>query len=155
MARPSREDSIYRISIHKNGDYLYASTHPYTERPGGKRKYSILHWGTVDKDMKFTPGPQYIYASHEERSRLMFPDDWDMSLADKLSGKRSQGRPSYDGADLNRFYGDVWLLEQVALRTGIQQDLLRVFEGNAEMVNDILTLAFFPYLTGCLHAGSG
>jgi len=71
-----------------------------------------------------------------------------MSLDDKLSGKRSQGRPAYQGDDVNRFYGDVWLLEQVAFKTGIRQDLLTVFEGNAEMVNDILTLAFFPYLTG-------
>ena len=123
---------------------MYASTHPYTVTPEGKRNYSILHWGTVDKDMKFTPGSQYIYASLEERSKLIFPENWDMSLADK----RSHGRPSYDGADLNRFYGDVWLLEQVALKTGIRQDLLTAFEGNAEMVDDILTLAFVPYLTG-------
>ena len=148
MARPIKEESIYRISIHKNGGYMYASTHPYTLTPEGKRKYAILHWGTVDKNLKFTPGPRYIYASHEERSKLIFPEDWDMSLAQKLSGKRSQGRPSYDGDDLNRFYGDVWLLEQVALKTGIRQDLLSVFEGNTEMVNDILTLSFFPFLTG-------
>jgi hypothetical protein len=148
MARPIKEESIYRISIHKNGGYMYASTHPYTVTPEGKRKYTILHWGTVDKNLKFTPGPRYIYASHEERSKLIFPEDWDMSLAYKLSGKRSQGRPSYDGDDLNRFYGDVWLLEQVALKTGIRQDLLSVFDGNTEMVNDILTLSFFPFLTG-------
>jgi hypothetical protein len=35
-----------------------------------------------------------------------------------------------------------------ALKTGIRQDLLSVFEGNTEMVNDILTLSFFPFLTG-------
>ncbi len=148
MARPTSEDSIYRISIHMNGGYMYASTHPYTVTPEGKRKYSILHWGTVDQNLKFVPGPRYIYASLDERSKLIFPEGWDMSLADKFSGKRGQGRPAYDGDDLNRFYGDVWLLEQVALKTGIRQDLLSVFEGNTEMVNDILTLAFFPYLTG-------
>ena len=131
-----------------NGGYMYASTHPFTVTPEGKRKYSILHWGTVDQNLKFVPGPRYIYASLDERSKLIFPEGWDMSLADKFSGKRGQGRPAYDGDDLNRFYGDVWLLEQVALKTGIRQDLLSVFEGNTEMVNDILTLAFFPYLTG-------
>jgi len=127
---------------------MYASTHSYTMTPEGKRRYSILHWGTVDQNLKFVPGPRYIYASLEERSKLIFPEGWDMSLADKLSGKRSQGRPAYQGDDVNRFYGDVWLLEQVALKTGIRQDLSTIFEGNAEMVNDILTLAFFPYLTG-------
>ena len=129
MARPTREDSINRISIHKNGGYMYASTHPYTMTPEGKRRYSILHWGTVDQNLKFVPGPRYIYASLEERSRLIFPEGWDMSLADKLSGKRSQGRPAYQGDDVNRFYGDIWLLEQVALKTGIRQDLSTVFEG--------------------------
>jgi len=74
MARPIKEESIYRISIHKNGGYMYASTHPYTVTPEGKRKYTILHWGTVDKNLKFTPGPRYIYASHEERSKLIFPE---------------------------------------------------------------------------------
>lgn len=114
----------------------------------GKRKYSILHWGTLDEHRRFTPGKRYIYASPEERSKLIFPDDWDMSLAESLSSKRQQGRPAYEGEDVNRLYGDVWLLEQVALKTGIRKDLLTVFEGNVEMVDSIMTLAFFPYLTG-------
>jgi transposase len=49
-------------------------------------------------------------------------------------------------------YGDVWLLEQVALKTGIRQDLNAVFSGNTELVNDILTLAMYPYLTGHTYA---
>jgi hypothetical protein len=28
MARPIKEESIYRISIHKTGGYMYASSHP-------------------------------------------------------------------------------------------------------------------------------
>jgi hypothetical protein len=44
-------------------------------------------------------------------------------------------------------YGDVWLLEQVSIRTGIRQDLEAVFHGNREIVDDIITLAIFPYLT--------
>ena len=148
MARPTSDDSIYRVSIHKNGGYMYASTHPYTLLPSGKRKYSNLHWGTVDEDLKFHPGKQYLDASHEERSRLLFPEGWDLSDAEKLSGKRNQGRVSYSGDEVNRFYGDVWLLDQVTRKMGLHDDLMAVFHENAEMVDDILTLAYFPYLTG-------
>jgi hypothetical protein len=148
MARPVSECSIYRVSIHKNGGYMYASTHPFTISPDGKRKYSNLHWGTVDEGLKFHPGKQFLYASLEERSRLIFPEGWDLSETEKLSGKRSQGRASYNEEDANRFYGDVWLLDQVARKTGLRKDLLAVFHENAEMVDDILTLAYFPYLTG-------
>jgi hypothetical protein len=38
-------------------------------------------------------------------------------------------------------------LEQIAIKTGIRQDLEVVFDGNYEIVDDILTLAMFPYLT--------
>ena len=70
-----------------------------------------------------------------------------MSEAEKLTGLRKPGRPSCDGNCQNRLYGDAWLLEQVALKTGIRQDLEAVFTGNHEIVDDILTLAMFPYLT--------
>jgi hypothetical protein len=85
-------------------------------------------------------------ASPEERSRLIFPVGWDLSEAEKLN--RQPGRPAYDGEDRNRFYGDIWLLEQVADVTGIRKDLEKVFHGDKDKVDDILTLAFFPYVTG-------
>jgi transposase len=44
-------------------------------------------------------------------------------------------------------YGDIWLLEQVAVKTGVRQDLEAVFDGNIELVDDIMTLAMFPYLS--------
>jgi hypothetical protein len=49
-------------------------------------------------------------------------------------------------------YGDVWLLEQVAIKTGIRKDLEAVFNKNHEMVDDILTLAMFPYLTNSTYS---
>jgi transposase len=70
-----------------------------------------------------------------------------MSEAERLTGLRSPGRPSYAGDCQNRFYGDIWLLEQIAMDTGIRQDLEVVFNRNGEIVDDILTLAMFPYLT--------
>lgn len=148
MARPTREDSIYRVGLHKNGGYVYAATHPYTIDDKGERKYSIHHWGTVTPELKFFPGKRYLYASVEERQRLIFPEDWDLSEIGKLASNRKQGRQPYDGEDVNRFYGDAWLLEQIASKVGLTKDLSVVFGGNMEMVQDVLTLAFFPYLTG-------
>jgi hypothetical protein len=69
----------------------------------------------------FLPGTTYIYASPEERDRLEFPPEWDLREIRKLPDLRRPGRPAYDGDDVNRLYGDVWLLEQGAKATGIRQ----------------------------------
>ena len=148
MSRPTKEESIYKVSIHKNGGYMYAATHPYTVDENGNRKYVYCHWGVVDENNKFIPGKRYLFASLEERERLIFPDDWDMSEAKRLSGAKQPGRPAYTDADKNSFYGDIWLLEQVADKTGLRSDLKQVFENNEEVVNSILTLAYFSVLTG-------
>lgn len=148
MSRTENPESVNRVSLHVVGRYNYASTQPYTIDPvSGKKKYGHVHWGTVDESMCFIPGHKYRYATQEERSKLIFPASWDMSEAERLSDIRKPGRPAYDGEDANRFYGDIWLLEQVAMKTGIRQDLEKVFDGNKEIVDDIMTLAMFPYLT--------
>lgn len=148
MARPTKEDSIYRLSPHKNGDYMYASTHPYTLTDDGRRKYRLQHWGTLTPDLKFIPGKQYLYASTEDRGKLIFPPEWDLSELDKLASNRKAGRVAHEGEDFNRLYGDIWLLERVADMTGLRKDLMSVFDGNAEIVNDILTLSYYPIVTG-------
>ena len=148
MARPVDPNAQYRIKPHVNGSYTYASTQPsYIDPNSGVKKYRYIHWGAVNENRKFIPGAQFYQASPEERAKLVFPKDWDMSEADKLKGLRTAGRPAYDGDDQNRFYGDIWLLEQIAIKTGIQKDLEAVFNENSEIVDDILTLAMFPYLT--------
>lgn len=148
MARLTKVDSIYRMSLHKNGGYMYATTHPYTVTEDGKRKYSCLHWGTVTDELKFIPGKQYLYASPEERAKLIFPEGWDLSEIEILQSNRGQGRPAYECADVNRFYGDVWLIERVADKVGLRTDLMATFHENAEIVNDVLTLAYYSFATG-------
>jgi len=148
MSRPVDPNSQYRVKPHKIGKYKYASTQPPAVDPQtGRKKYRYIHWGTLDGNLRFIPGTPYILATPEERARLIFPKGWNMSLAEKLSGARKPGRPAYEAEDSNRLYGDIWLLEQVAGKTGIRQDLGKVFGGNQEVVDDILTLAIFPYIT--------
>lgn len=145
MGRTSNPSAQYRVSIHLNGGYKYASTQPARIDPEtGDKSYRRVHWGTLDDNLRFIPGKQYIVASPEERRKLIFPEDWDLSEIDKLSGRRKQGRPAIEGQDENRLYGDIWLLEQIAQKTGIRKDLLKVFDGNTEMVDIIMTLAIFP-----------
>jgi hypothetical protein len=148
MGRHSDPNAQYRVKPHVTKGYTYASTQPpYVDANTGKKRYRYVHWGTVNENQKFVPGSAFYLASPEERERLIFPDNWDMSEAEKLTGLRNPGRPEYSGECHNRLYGDVWLLEQVAARTGIRQDLEAVFHGNREIADDIITLAIFPYLT--------
>ena len=148
MSRPVDPNAQYRVKPHVNGGYTYASTQPsYVDPDTGKKKYRHVHWGSIDENLKFTPNAQFLLATPEERARLIFPESWDMSEAKKLAGLRKPGRPAYDGEDKNRLYGDIWLLEKVAEKTGIRQDLEEVFGGNSEIVDDIMTLAMFPYIT--------
>jgi len=148
MPKPVDPNAQYRVKPHITKGYTYASTQPpYVDPNTGKKKYKYIHWGTVDENLLFVPGSAFYMASPKERVRLIFPEDWDMREAEKLMGLRKPGRPAYDGDCQNRLYGDIWLLEQVAMKTGIRQDLEAVFDENREIVDDILTLAMFPYLT--------
>lgn len=144
MGRPVDPLSQYRVKPHVINGYTYASTQPpCIDAQTGKKKYHYIHWGTLDNDQRFIPGIAYIQASPAERAKLIFPESWDMQEANKLSGAKKAGRPACETEDANRFYGDIWLMEQVATKTGIRQDLERVFDGNKEVVDDIMTLAYF------------
>ena len=91
--RPVNPDTIYRVGIHRNGGHVYATTQPFTIGKDGKKRYRHRHWGTVDEKagMKFVPGTEYLLASPAERSRLIFPEGWDLSELKKIPG--SAGPP--------------------------------------------------------------
>lgn len=147
MARPVNPNSRYTVKPHVTHGHIYASTQPAEIDPEtGKKVYKYIHWGKVI-DNVFLPGANYVQASLEERRSLVFPSEWDISAIETLSGMRQRGRPEYDDEDLNRLYGDVWLLDRIAEQTGVRKDLLQVFGNNQEVVDAILTLAYFPYLT--------
>jgi hypothetical protein len=96
--------------------------------------------------MKFNPSSNFYLASPDERSQLIFPQGWDISNVSKHTEDiNAINFPSNEYQ--NRLYGDIWLLEQIAKKTGIRQDLETVFKGNCEFVDDLLTLAMYPYIT--------
>jgi transposase len=149
MGRPVDPLTPRRVKPHVVGAYIYASTQPsFVDSETGKSISRHVHWGKVEDGVRFIPGENFYLASPEERANLIFPENWDLSEAEKLTGLRHAGRPVCDHQCRNSLYGDIWLLEQVAIKTGIRQDLNSVFMGNSELVDDLLTLAMFPYLTG-------
>ena len=148
MSRPINAETANKVTLHINGGYRYASTRPrVVNEATGKNTNKSIHWGTVTEEMRFIPNRRYIYASPEERAKLVFPEDWDLSEIKKLSTNRGPGRPPSDEDDKNRLYGATWLLDRIADTTGIRQDLEEVFDGNKDMVDDIMTLSMFPYIT--------
>lgn len=118
----------------------------FTVGEDGKKRYTYKHWGTLEDGDRFHPGTNYFHASVAERDRLIFPVAWDMSEVTELSSTRRRGRVSYQDEDVDRQYGATWLLDKVAEATGVKDDLLKVLGGNHEMVNDVLTLAYFPFI---------
>ena len=142
MSRPVDPKAQYQVKAHKTKGYMYASTQPsYIDPQTGKKKYRYIHWGILENDCKFIPNSTYRAATAEEKESLIFPDGWDLSEVKRL-------QELFTFAEYhNRLYGDIWLLEQVASKTGIRQDLEVVFAGNINIVDDIMTLAMFPYLT--------
>lgn len=152
MARPIDIETSYRIKIHKNNGYLYASTQPIVSAPSstsGRKKHKRIHWGTLDSNMKFHPNNNYIMASPEERAKLIFPEDWDMSEANSLPSDRKAGRPvSSQKEEQNLLYGDMWLLEKAAEKTGLKDDLSKTFNGNKEIADAILSMAMYQVSNG-------
>ena len=139
-------DTAYKIIIHTNGGHRYAATKQFTMNEDGKKSYSYKHWGTLDDANKFHPSSNYFYASPADRRKLIFPSDWDLSDATGLTEKKPRGRVAYEADDVDRQYGTTWFLDHVSDVTGVREDLLKVFGGNEEMVDDILTMAYFPFI---------
>ena len=146
LGRPVNKDARNKVIVHTIGNHRYASTKVYTVDADGKKRYAYKHWGTLVDGDRFHPGTNYFYAPVAERDKLVFPSTWDMSEVSELSGARRRGRVSYQEEYIDRQYGATWLLDKVAEATGVKDDLLEVLDGDHEMVNDVLTMAYFPFV---------
>nr|MCR5258153.1 hypothetical protein [Desulfovibrio sp.] len=147
MGRHPDPLSSYRVSIHKIGKYLYASTQPirFNEEKGKNEHYRI-HWGVVSKDNKFIPNDTYLNASVEIREKLIFPENLDLSEIENIENKKYSNDDKIKKILLsaqNSLYGDVWLLDKIAEITCIKQDLLKIFKDDVKIEKDIMTLAYF------------
>lgn len=191
MSRKIAPNTRYRMRIHKDRNYTYASIQETTINPKSGRKYPrTKNLGTLDANMVFIPNATFRMMSVEERSKYIFPDGWDISratilnapvqtgdnqtnddsgscpadsqelvlrspdnsdeTADEGAACKAQLLPSDTTLDQynNRLYGAFWLLEQISRECGLYDDFKEVFGGNMAKVNEVLSLAFFPYLSG-------
>src|SRR5574344_1342552 len=146
LGRPVNKDTQYKVIVHTLGKHRYASTKVFTVGENEKKQYNYQHCSSDLDGNRFHPGTNYFYASVAERNKLIFPSDWDMIEISELSSTRRRGRMSYQDDDVDRQYGATWLLDKVAEATGVKDDLLKVLGGNNEMVNDVLTMAYFPFI---------
>ena len=177
MPRKVDPNTRYRVRAHKDGKYTYASVQVSTVSPRTGKKYPrTLNLGTIDDKLVYTPNSTFRMMPVEERLKYVFPNDWDISKACALNapipdasdsdeaknsavsdsngdGKIASGEkplPSRTILDQynNRLYGSFWLLEQIANSYGLFDDLLTVFRGNIAKAQEVLSLAFFPFLSG-------
>ena len=190
MSRKTDPNTQYRVRIHKDRNYTYASVQETAISPKSGKKYPrTKNLGTLDANLVFTPNATYRMMPVEERNKYIFPDSWDISRATILNGSAQKESPRSDcdsgncsadnheqaprssgntdkAADEgttskgplpsdtildqynNRLYGAFWLLEQISRECGLYDDLKETFGGNMAKVNEVLSLAFFPYLSG-------
>jgi hypothetical protein len=127
----------YAMKIHKNGKYLYASTQPIVSvNEDGSKNYKRIHWGILDENLKFIPNKNFLMLSKRDKLKYKFPENWDVT--EVFANVKHKIEQSY-----NLLYGDIWLLENIVEQLGIKEDLLTVFDNDAQMVNAMLTLIFY------------
>ena len=182
MSRKADPTTRYRVRIHKDRGYVYASVQETTISDKTGKKYpKTVNLGTLDENFVFTPNATFRVMSVEEQNKYIFPDGWDISKIKSLSmptategklarimNEKQQSLPgeheeknTVDSEDSvlrpsntildqynNRLYGSFWLLEQISRDCGLYDDLLDVFQGNIAKTHEVLSLAFFPYLSG-------
>ena len=144
MGRQIDPNTAYRVGIHKNNGYLYACTQPgYLDQKTGKYKHKHYQWGKIDENLKFYPGPRYLLATLEERRKLIFPSNWDLSETTKYNTVSVSPPREIGIKDLNLLYGDVWLCERVSEITYIREDVFQVLNANVWMTDIVMTLAIY------------
>lgn len=183
--------SSVRMRVHVANNYQYAATVKTIYSNEGKRIRQYTHWGTLSRDLVFTPNMLFIMSPLKVRDAFIFPDNWDISAARKLNeefpetslqetesafdpnrdsqdsgilpettddgsrqGQGQSGAPGDHAPDTvprreyrDLLFGSIWLLLQIAENKSVIEDLMATFEYKRQVVDDILTLAIFPYLT--------
>jgi hypothetical protein len=145
MPRPRRNDGKIHLHERRNGNRVYASSNEGYDRDG-KRHFRIVDWGTIEGGKVFIPNKRFLYEK-DRWNDFIFPENLDLSKFEELKNKYKPGRPATT-EDRSLLYGSVWFLVEIATKIGLIQNLMDIFDGNVDIVHDILTLAFFPLLSG-------
>lgn len=129
------------MTTHKMGKYVYAAT--YSPSTGTTGRRSCKHWGRLQDGNLFQPNTEFLLLDPEERDKYIFPDEWDLTALKRMPSHRGPGRPAYVEVHRDRLYGHIWLLEQLADKLELRDDLVQVFHGNEELTDAVLSLAMY------------
>ena len=141
MSKVTQPMECCQISIHENSGYCYASSQQGIRDPKtGRTKFYRIHWGRLDRELRFIPNMRYIYASRDERARLIFPKNWDMKTANEMIEENETE------TDPSCMHGDEWFLRQIMTETGISRDLRYLFHNNPKLHADFTSLILYFFL---------
>lgn len=143
MARKSNAISPYIVGIHKTGAYTYASTQRQILAEKKHKGFRHIHWGRLTDDKIFIPNSNYYECPIDELKKFIFPKEWNIDSHVNHLKHYASDSSAYSLTDLNRLYGSVWLLEQIANDVGIIKDLEEVFDGDKKLVDEVMTLAMY------------
>ena len=156
MSRNPDPDYPFKMVERRSRGHLYAATKKRIPSTTSDKIISTdIFWGKLEEteandDFKyrFIPNKSFCLLEEAERSRFIFPPDWDISEYNKLKDKQISLAAEIIGVvDSSTLYGDIWLMNTIAEKTGLLADLAKVFDGNRVKVEDTLTLAYHMYLT--------
>lgn len=148
MGRPKDPLTPYRMRAlkgGKDGSIIYAVTYPGGRSVNGKRSSNIVFWGHLTDGLVFEPMLRFQLLPDEEKRKYIFPPEWDISRAFETVYTRKEEGVIHDGPDMNRIYGDEYLLECISRRIGLRDDLEAVFD--EDDAAKIFSLACYLILT--------
>ena len=166
----------YRVYPHKDKQYIYAALLESYIRSDGKKANKPKHIGKVTDDLLFIPNDKYCQLSQAEKDKLIFPPEWDIHMIEEqkdtyemkagiplgdtlprktevVSDRVAPSPPFSHKKEIikeeNRLlYGSFWILESLSRKCGLYDDLLEALDGDIALVREVLTLSFYPYLSG-------
>ena len=147
MGRPKDPLTPYRMRTlkgGKDGSITYAVTYPGGRSVNGRRSSNIAFWGHLTEGLCFEPMLRFQLLPDSEKRKYIFPPEWDISRAFETVYTRKEPGVVHDGDDMIRIYGDALLLDRLADRYGVKEDLTAVFGG--ETAGKIISIACYLIL---------
>ena len=159
----------YRVYLHTVGKkYVYAAVQkPFQQEGSNRLKYKPFHLGRVSPEGVFTPNAEFLLLPVQEQAKYIFPESIDISnlalqeidasIPGNAEHTERDEHPNEEQLVSERFerrlygdwyYGSVWLLAELSRINGVESDLLETFGRQYSLVQEILSLSFYAFVSG-------
>lgn len=146
MGRVKDPNTKYRMKLFVSNNHRYAVTSDPGYNQDRKWVSNITTWGNLSETCVFSPNVRFVLLPQEEKSKFIFPPEWDISAAYAAMSVPDEGGDLYSGEDKYRIYGDSLLLDEIATSCFLKEDLTSVF--GEETTKELLTISYFYLETG-------